>query len=198
MIKTALQKIMALPVMYDWMQNFFGLQKKKRILRDILKFNNDACVVLDVVGGTGLYQDFWPADYKYICLDFDIVKLSGFKGKNPEGYALCADAAQLSLKSNSVEYVFCSSLSHHISEDLLEKMISEMSRVVKPGDTLIFIDAVLISKSRLNRFLWSLDRGEHPHTYSVLENLIHKYFIIETSRKFSIYYDYILIIAKKF
>src|SRR3989338_317599 len=196
MIKTILQKIMALPVMYDWMQNFFGLQKKKRILREIVPFDKGA-VVLDVGGGTGLYRDFWPAGYKYICLDFDLVKLSGFKRKNPNGDAVCADAAELSLKSDSVNYVFCSSLSHHIPEDSLEKMISEMFRVMKSGGRLIFMDGVLISESRFNRFFWSLDRGEHPHTYSVLEKLIGRYFTVEASRKFSIYYDYILISAQK-
>jgi hypothetical protein len=59
------------------------------------------------------------------------------------------------------------------------------------------MDAVWIPESRLNRFLWSLDRGEHPHTARVLETLIGKYSTIEDRETFSIYYDYVLFIARK-
>ena len=88
-------------------------------------------------------------------------------------------------------------MSHHIQEELLERVIQEMARVIKPGGLLVFIDAVWIPERRLNRFLWSLDRGEHPHTAQVLEKLIGKYSQIETFEKFSIYYDYVLFIARK-
>ena len=197
MIKSLLHRIMALPIFYDSMQAFFGLHKKKKILQKIIKFEDGHQVVLDVGGGTGLYKDVWPSEYRYICLDSDPVKLLGFSQKYPSDYKVCADATQIALKSASVDYVFCSSMSHHIHENLLEKIIGDMNRVIKKNGTLVFIDAVNIPKSRLNRFLWSLDRGEYPHTYGLLQDIIGKYFNIRRIEKFSIFYDYILIVATK-
>jgi ubiquinone/menaquinone biosynthesis C-methylase UbiE len=197
MIIEVLHKIMALPFMYDAMQTFFGVNRKKRMLRRILNFSDAPKIVLDIGGGTGLYKDLWPENYRYICLDFDLQKLSGFAAKYPDGLEVCSDAALLGVKSNSVDYVFCSSMSHHISEDLLEKIVQEMARVLKSDGRLVFIDAVSIPEKRLNRFLWNLDRGEHPHTYLVLESLIGKYFKMQKVEKFSIYYDYILVIGNK-
>ena len=186
---------MAMPWMYNFMQICFGANRKKQILRQLLQFDQQFHIVLDIGGGTGLYQDFWPKNYQYICLDNDPIKLGGCKGS--DGYSLCADAGQLPFKTNSVDYVFCSSMSHHIPEDSLEKIISEMHRVIQPSGTLIFMDAVSIPESRLNRFLWRLDRGEYPHSYETLEKMIGKYFNINILKRFSIYYDYLLVIALK-
>ena len=197
MLKRSLQAIMSVPVMYDGMQRFFGVNKKKRILRKLLAFDGRREIVVDVGGGTGLYKDLWPAHFTYVCLDADPEKLRGYTDKYPQGQKICSDAGQLGLRSSSVDSVFCSSMSHHIQEELLEKVIQEMARVIKPGGLLVFIDAVWIPERRLNRFLWSLDRGEHPHTAQVLEKLIGKYSQIETFEKFSIYYDYVLFIARK-
>lgn len=198
MPKRLLHAILSVPVMYDCMQWCFGLNQKKAKLRKLLSLDGRAEIVVDVGGGTGLYKDLWPAHFQYVCLDADMEKLRGFTDKYPRGQKVQSDAAALGLRSNSVDNAFCSSMSHHIPEGpALERMIEEMARVIKPGGLLIFIDAVSIPESRLNRFLWRLDRGEHPHTAQVLETLIGRYSTIETRQTFSIYYDYVLLIARK-
>lgn len=196
-MKNLLHKIMSLPVMYDAMQYFFGVNKKKKLLRNLIKFSEKPEIVLDIGGGTGIYKDIWPEKFHYICLDYDLQKLYGYTEKYPDGLKVCSDATRLCFKSNAVDYVFCSSMSHHIREDLLDSMLHEMQRVLRPGGSLIFIDAVSIPESRLNRFLWSLDRGEYPHTSEVLTQMIGKYFQIQKADKFSIYYDYVLFKAIK-
>lgn len=197
MIKSLLHRILALPVFYDLMQAFFGVNRKKRILKKVIEFKNGSRIVLDVGGGTGLYKDLWPKDYRYICLDYDPVKLSGFSQKYPNDFKLCSDATRMGLKSASVDYVFCSSMSHHIHEDMLEKIFCDMHRALKQDGLLVFVDAVNIPEKKLNQFLWKLDRGEYPHTYDQLQGLIGKYFKVQNVQKFSIYYDYILIVARK-
>jgi ubiquinone/menaquinone biosynthesis C-methylase UbiE len=197
MLKKLLHKLLAFPLMYNLLQTFFGVQKKKQILRNALIFNIPSPIIVDVGGGTGLYADIWPKNSKYICLDNDLIKLKGYQPNHSSEYKLCGDATQIPLNTNTADYLFSSSMSHHIPEDLLEKMMSDLSRVLKPTGSLIFIDAILIPKSHLNNFLWSLDRGEFPHTSQSLEDIISKYFHITLIKKFSIYYDYIMIIAKK-
>jgi len=198
MLKNILHKIMSLPVMYDLLQTVFGVNKKKRMLRQLLSLSAGRKIVLDIGGGTGIYKNLWPADFQYVCLDYDLQKLDGFRGKYPQGQGVCSDASKLGFKPQSVDYVFCSSMSHHIPHGLLEAMVAEMSRVLKPDGQLVFIDAVSIPESALNRFLWRLDRGEYPHSSQMLESLIEKYFKIKTVKTFSIYYDYILVLAGKY
>ena len=197
MIRKILQQIMSLPFMYNLLQTFFGVQRKKKIIRAYLSPNTASPAVLDVGGGTGLYQDIWPGKAKYICLDNDLVKLNGYVPHNGVGYKVCGDAVQLPFNTDTVDYVFSSSMSHHVPEQFLDKMLCDMARVLKPDGELVFIDAVSIPDSRLNRFLWSLDRGEYPHTRQSLEDIINKYFHIKHLKTFSIYYDYLLVVAKK-
>src|SRR5581483_9369556 len=198
MVKNLLHALLSLPVMYDWMQRGFGLHKKKELLRTLLAFDKRPGTVVDVGGGTGLYKDLWPPQLSYVCLDSDMEKLRGFRAKYPRGWTVCGDAGQMCLPSDSVDTVFCSSMSHHVPEGpALERLIQEMTRVIKPGGVLCFLDAVWIPESRLNRLLWSIDRGEHPHTARALQDLIGRYARIETTRTFSIYYDYVLLIARK-
>jgi ubiquinone/menaquinone biosynthesis C-methylase UbiE len=199
MLRDLLHALLSVPVMYDLMQRGFGLHKKKALLRTLLPFaGRHPATVVDVGGGTGLYKDLWPANFTYVCADSDMEKLRGFSSKYPSGRAVCADAAQLSLRSASVDTVFCSSMSHHVEEGaVLEGMMQEMTRVIKPGGLLVFLDAVSIPEKRLNRLLWRLDRGEHPHTARRLQELIAQHVRIETTRMFSIYYDYVLFIARK-
>jgi ubiquinone/menaquinone biosynthesis C-methylase UbiE len=197
MLKALLHRILSLPVMYDCMQRAFGVSRKKQVFRRLLTFHARREIVVDVGGGTGLYKDLWPPHFTYICLDSDTQKLRGFADKYPDEPRICSDARQLCLKSDSVDNVFCSSMSHHVEGHLLERIIGEMARVIKPGGLLVFIDAVSIPESRLNRFLWSLDRGEHPHAARTLETLIAKYASIEVRETLSIYYDYVLFVARK-
>jgi ubiquinone/menaquinone biosynthesis C-methylase UbiE len=197
LLKALLHRIMSRPAMYDCMQRAFGVDKKKQVFRRLLTFHDRSEIVVDVGGGTGLYKDLWPAHFTYICLDSDTQKLRGFADKYPGGPKICSDAGQLCLRSDSVDNVFCSSMSHHVERHLLERIVREMARVIKPGGLLVFIDAVWIPESRLNRFLWSLDPGEHPHAAGTLETLIAKYATIEIRETLSIYYDYVLFVARK-
>ena len=136
-------------------------------------------------------------NYKYFCLDNDTVKLNGFLKNHPQDTTLFADATRIPLKNSSVDVVFCSSLSHHIPEEVLIKLLAEGKRVLNPAGKFIFLDAIYRQESFLNRFLWSLDRGEYPHTEEILLSSLKQHFNIDTFEKFSRYYDYIFIVGSK-
>jgi ubiquinone/menaquinone biosynthesis C-methylase UbiE len=197
MITKILQAIFSVPFFYNQMQIFFGSNVKKGLVKKHYTFLSSQAVILDLGGGTGLYRDLWPKNYKYICLDNDTTKLNGFLKNHPGDTGLFADAARIPLKDKSVHVVFCSSMSHHLTQDVLMTVLAEGARVLHPDGKFMFLDAVLRQESPLNRFLWSLDRGEHPHTEDVLLSCFQKYFNVETFEKFSRYYDFIFMAGSR-
>ena len=52
---------------------------------------------------------------------------------------------------------------------MLEALVSEVVRVLRPGGRFIFMDAVK-TDSRVSRLLWHYDRGAHPRTKPELES----------------------------
>ncbi len=192
-----LHSIFAVPFFYNQMQLFFGTNIKKKLVARHYPFLTQDAVVIDVGGGTGLYRDLWPKNYHYICLDNDQRKLGGFAKDHPRDLSMLADATCLPFKTRSVDAVFCSSLTHHLTEDLLQLLLSEGARVLKPSGRFILLDAVYRKDSFLNRFLWSLDRGEHPHTKDALMDCFERHFKVETSQDFSRYYDYVFVMGLK-
>ena len=154
-------------------------------------------LIVDIGGGTGLFYKLWPSSSRYICIDNDDVKLKGFLNKHSDGKVLWADATQLPIKSISVDVVLCTSMSHHVPLDMLDALVRESARVLKPAGKFIFLDAVLIQERWLNRLLWKFDRGMYPHTEQEISSVFQKHCCVIHQECFNIYYDYVLIVAEK-
>src|ERR1019366_6158614 len=110
---------------------------------------------------------------------------------------LLADVKRIPIKNNSVDVVICNSMSHHIPKEDVGIMLAEIARILKNSGKLFFLDAVLRQESFLNRFFWSLDRGEHPHTKPSLNSLIKQHFVIDHSEEFSHLYDFVFFVCAK-
>lgn len=187
-----LHSIAAQPFVYNQIQIFFGSHKRKQVIKENLLELPDGLVVLDLGGGTGFYRDLLGRNIIYICLDNDLIKLNGMKAKkNLKDFPLLADASRIPLKDLSVDVIVCNSMSHHITEAVLENLLSESSRVLKTTGKFLFLDAVYRSESFLNRLLWKLDRGEHPHTKAKLMSMINNYFTVISFKEFYHFYDYV-------
>ena len=152
---------------------------------------------MDLGGGTGFYRDLWPKDCRYICLDIDLIKLKGLVPTGQNDFMVLADAGKIPIKDNSIDIIFCNSMSHHITEDLLGRLLSESARILKNDGKLLFLDAILQQSSLLNRFLWKLDRGEYPHTKEILISLINRHFIVKHFEEFSHFYDFNFFVCNK-
>ena len=197
MFKKILHSIFSHPWAYNQLQNFFGANKRKRAVQHQLRTMPQDAWILDLGGGTGLYRDIWPKDCRYICLDNDLIKLKGFSQNGTSDYLLLADATRVPIKNNSIDIILCNSMSHHLPQEVLEGLLKESGRILKDAGQLFFLDAVLRRESLLNRFLWSLDRGEYPHTQQTLSSLIKRCFIINYLENFSHFYDFVLFVCTK-
>jgi ubiquinone/menaquinone biosynthesis C-methylase UbiE len=197
MILRILHSIAAHSVVYDWIQSVVGAKEVYSRMARHVPGKSANSYVLDLGGGTGTIRQYWPSKCRYICLDLDRHKLSGFVKKAPGNIAVQGDAARLPLTNDSMDVVVCTLVSHHLPEEALSCAAKECWRVLKPGGAFIFADALRRPDRWLSRFMWSLDRGAHPHDIERLEDLLSNRFQTTHTERFTVYHEYVLMVLQK-
>jgi SAM-dependent methyltransferase len=191
MIATLLHRAVALPLVYDRVQRLAGSEKVGRFLAPHLAETAGA-TLLDAGAGTGNFRKFMPDSTRYIWLDRDPRKLSGYAAKHLPGAATLADATDLCFRGKSIDYGFCAAVSHHLEDAELARMFAELARVVRKR--FIFFDAVRSGRA-VSKVLWKYDRGSHPRTREQLERTLRQAFTIERAIELTIFHRYLLCIA---
>ncbi len=191
-----LHEIAAHPWVYDRIQSLAGQKENlDRIARHTAAMRTE--VVVDVGGGTGAARRLWPASCRYVCLDVELPKLKGFRSKVPGGFAVLSDATQMPIATGAADVVICMAVVHHLTEEMLDKVLDEALRVLKVGGRLILLDPVLNREILAGRILWKLDRGSHPRTEGELRMKLEERFHIVHWEKFTIYHEYVLGIGER-
>jgi SAM-dependent methyltransferase len=188
-----LHYLVAKPVVYNLVQWIVGGDINIRRLRRHLGSEENA-LVLEVGAGTGLYAAMLPPSARYLWLDMDPVKLSGFHATRPGGRAILGDATRIPLKAKSVDVAVCISLSHHLSDDQVPELFRELARVARKR--IVFLDAVARPSSVMSRLLWRYDRGSHPRAASVLTGHLSRYFDIEHREQYARMHEYLFCTAR--
>ncbi len=196
MIKKILHRIVAIPFVYDLLQFAVGASiVRERLKKRLLNIVSRAWVV-DIGGGTGLNRVLFN-DVRYLCLDNDPVKLSGFSQKLVDGDALLGDASQMPIQTSSVDVVICSFVVHHLPDDVFPKFVQEALRILKPTGQLVILDPVWAPKRMIGRLLWKYDRGSYPRPAQVLHETLSRYGQEVHWEEFAILHRYIIGIFKK-
>ena len=197
MLTDVLHRLVAIPRVYDLVQNLAGAQQVRRRLSARIAQLGEARLILDLGGGTGMYCDLWPTQSTYICLDLDWIKLQGFVEKHPSGIPLLADVTAIPVERDSVDMIICTAVSHHLPEALLQRLVYASARVLKPAGTFVFLDAIYQPGLWAGRLLWKYDRGSHPHTAEKLHAIISTNYQIVHAERFSVYHEYLLCVGAK-
>jgi len=192
-----LHKIASHPRVYDCIQLIVGAGCTRRRLAESVACLDKANFVIDLGGGTGIHGDLWHSAGSYVCLDVDILKLEGFRSKCPEGMALLGDATKIPVKSNSIDVIMCTAVSHHLSDEMLSDLLDESARVLRTKGTFIFVDAVWKPERLLGRLLWKYDRGSAPRTAQHLQGLIEKHYELIHIDVYSVWHEYLLCVGSK-
>jgi ubiquinone/menaquinone biosynthesis C-methylase UbiE len=195
MLTGLLHRVVSRPLGYDLAQRLAGAKKLRQRLAARLQPFQGAAIVLDIGGGTGAVGEMWNSSTKYICLDIDPVKLEGFAAKNPTGTALLADAAHVPIADSSIDIVLCTNVTHHLPSAVLERMVIESARVLKPNGKFILSDAIWAPRRRTGRLIWRYDRGTFPRTAEVLREVIGAHLHIDQWDQFAIWHEYIICVA---
>jgi ubiquinone/menaquinone biosynthesis C-methylase UbiE len=195
MLTSILHRIVAQPWVYDLVQSAVGAKQVRARLAGRIQPHRNAKVIVDIGGGTGSVAGLWSASSRYICLDIDPLKLDGFVAKNSGGTALLGDASRIPIADGSVDAVLCTNVTHHLTDELLARMLSECARVLAAGGKLILSDAIWAPDRRVSRTIWKYDRGSFPRTAEVLRRAVGQYLAVDTWDQFAVWHEYFICVA---
>jgi ubiquinone/menaquinone biosynthesis C-methylase UbiE len=190
MLTGLLHRLVAMPWIYDSVQTLVGAKKVRSRLAMQVKKISAPKMVLDIGGGTGLVGELYDRNTKYVCLDIDPVKLRGFLAKNPGGIGLLADAGKLPLADGSVDMVVCTNVTHHLQDELLDRMFAETARVLTAHGKFVLSDALWAPERKVGKFIWSVDRGSFPRPEQTLKSAIEKHLTISEWDQFAVWHEY--------
>jgi SAM-dependent methyltransferase len=177
------------PLVYDLIQVFAGRHVSDRRLRRAIASAGDQ-TVLDIGAGTGSLAGLLPAGAIYWALDNDPAKLSRLSSKVPDAHCLLRSALDTGLSDRAVEWTVCAAVAHHLDDDELPRLFSELARVTRYR--LVFLDALSTSKHNVARLLWRYDRGSHPRSAEALLSALGRYFEVERVEYFRVFHRYLL------
>jgi SAM-dependent methyltransferase len=197
MILRLLHRIAAQGPVYDCIQRVLSAKEVYlRVARQAPNAPPDS-YVLDLGGGTGTIRQYWPSMCRYLCLDIERPKLAGFLRKVPDGLAVQGDAARLPLANESIDTVVCTVVAHHLSGELLNRAVDECWRVLKLGGVFLFADGLRRPDRWFSRFMWWLDRGDHPHDLEELQRVLSSGFASIHQERFTLCHEYLIVSLRK-
>lgn len=88
-------------------------------------------------------------------------------------------------------------VTHHLDDQALRSVIYEIWRVLKPGGSLVLLDALWMSERWRSKLLWRYDRGSYPRTAEVLQQELASRFRLVVNDTFAVHHTYVLYWAIK-
>lgn len=196
-MKSLIHKLVAIPAVYDFSQWLAGASISRKIILKEYASLPPTGRALDVGGGTGLSRPLLPHQWSYCCLDPDPKKLEGFRAKFPQDESVEASGCEIPLQDGSFDLCLMNAVSHHLTDDELQRSLAEISRVLRPQGSLVLMDAIWNPANFRGRFLWLLDRGSYPKKEETLYSHLARHFTVERKRSWKVHHEYVLFWCKK-
>ena len=184
-------KLVSHPAVYDVVQNLAGQARIAGRLRASLQALGPVGDVLDVGSSDGGFGVRLGVDPVFV--DLDPRPLAALLRRGTGTRAAAADASLLPFGDRAFEVSLCVAVTHHLDDQQLESVVSELSRVTRTN--LVFLDALRNDSRRLSRWMWRLDRGRYPRTLAELERALGRRFTLAAPQQFTVYHQYVLWIA---
>ena len=126
--------------------------------------------VLDIGCGTGFYRRFFEPQ-AYFGVEYSL-SCAAFGARKTGAAFSCQDARNLAFRSGSFDLVFCSNVTHHLSDEILRQMLREIARVLKPGGQMAIYDVYRPDPEPFRlKLVYALDLGGHVRTLPALRGL---------------------------
>ena len=151
-------------------------------IRHIL--GDGAGAVLDLGCGTGEYAPLFSAE-RYVGLDlsppfvrYASARLRGFT-------FLVGDGERLPFPDDGFHRVLVNGVIHHMDDGGADRLLGEVSRVVRPSGAVLIIEDVPSSAVNLaGRLMHAIDQGDHIRTSEAYGELIGRHLSIERTEAY--------------
>ena len=197
-LRDALGTLVSHPAVNEFQTRLLGRSRVEAHLRPVatLTFAHvPVGTVVDIGGGTARSRAMWPTEWTYYSIDPDARVLKVEPTEKPIE-RLVGDASALPLPDNSADVVLMQCVSHHLDDSVWPASLIEANRVLKPGGSFIFLDAVWRKRRWFSRVFWKLDAGHYPRTSGELEMAVAKEFQIVETDRFNVVHHSILLTAR--
>lgn len=185
------------PVIYDLVQHLVGFRKLSDNLEALLRPLPEPRNVLDIGGGTGLYRGLWPPEIQFVSVDLDLGKSRAFRARNQRDLAVVSDGVTLPLPTSTMDVVQLVHVAHHLGENALRDVLSEVDRVLRPPGYFLLVDPLWQPQRLRSRLLWAIDRGDHPRTAERLVQCLSEHLRVISSIQISMHHRYLACICRK-
>jgi SAM-dependent methyltransferase len=131
--------------------------------------------VLDIGCGVGAHRQLFPT-CEYVGIDVNPEYIAAATRAYGSGF-FAMDAGAMTFPAASFEAAFSVATCHHLDDERIRLMTSEVMRILRPNGAFHIIDPVLPTSSRaaLKRLLFQNDRGRHQRTVSSLTGLLARF-----------------------
>ncbi len=154
----------------------FDYRRTKERIRRILGDGGGA--VLDLGCGTGEYTSLFSAN-RYVGLDLSLPFVR-YASTRLRGFAfLVGDAERLPFSDDRFHRVLVNGVIHHMGDGSADRLLGEVSRVVRPSGAVLIIEDVPSSAANLpGRLMHAVDQGDHIRTAQAYAALIERHLSI--------------------
>lgn len=176
-IDMLINKILKNQLIWNLAQFFLGANTQKKYLYK--KIVNKKGKLLDFGCANGnTFEAF--KNYDYTGIDNDQIAIQYAKEKYktyPNAKFICDDITKNNLQKNYYDCILYAATGHHIENKYFFKITNSLSRVLKRGGSLYFIDMIKDKKrnSKLLSLLISLDQGKFHRTEFIYNRILSKF-----------------------
>lgn len=167
MIVDVAKKALSFPAVFDVYQSLVGAPEcHRRFICDMVAPLAGERIA-DIGCGVGASMRYLPETVGYVGIDISHAYIAKAKADfGSRGEFLCADVTDLDPAGlGAFDRAFSFGVLHHLSDELVVRMLEFVRRVVKPGGTFVTIDPCYVpGQSRVAKFLIDNDRGAHVRT----------------------------------
>ena len=154
----------------------FDYRRTKECIRRILGDRGGA--LLDLGCGTGEYAPLFSAN-RYVGLDMSLPFVRYATRRLRDFTFLVGDGERLPFPDDLFHRVLVNGVIHHMGDGSADRLLGEVSRVVRPSGAVLIIEDVPSSAVNLpGRLMHAVDQGDHIRTSEAYRELIERHLSI--------------------
>lgn len=172
-----ISKILDIPIIWNLSQQVFGCDaQKKRLYRSVFKKTGR---VLDFGCADGnTFPAFTDFDYYGVDMNTPLIEYAAKKYKHfHNAHFINADILTKPFEPEFFDYVLFACTGHHLKDEDLYPIMTELEYVLKPGGSIHYFDTIKDPRrqSKLLDFLISMDQGKFMRNFEIYKGMINRF-----------------------